>query len=202
MITKPGEDAAAARRNYGRNAFGLAGEYGLHQFGHLRVTEVVVGDFSPEVVVFYTWPSASAEAEFNADPAWQPIKATRLEGWDELRIHDRVVEQPIQLQFSADKYYTTASAWLNPDRPDDYATYLASIEPTLNELGGRFVMKVIDASFSSISPDTQAPSQLTFVEWDSEDALQAFLQSDGFKQYTNLLTQGTSAFELVRLAVP
>ncbi|MEM1438684.1 MAG: DUF1330 domain-containing protein [Pseudomonadota bacterium] len=199
---KPGEDAAAARANYLRTALGLAKPYGLRVFGSLTVTEVIFGDFKPRAVAFYAWPSLEAEAQFDALPEWLPVKATRPDGWLGLRFHDTVVADDLTLRFASDKYYTMATAWVNPDRPNDYDTYLARIEPALNAVGGRFVYKMIEPSFATLSKTETAPSRLTFVEWDTPNALDAFLASKGFQQNAALLNSGTTAFELVRLSVP
>lgn len=72
----------------------------------------------------------------------------------------------------------------------------------MNAVGGRFVHQVVQPVFPSLSTTDTAPAQLTFVEWDSKDALDRFLQSTGFQQHADLLISGTGQFELVRLALP
>ncbi|MEO1575784.1 MAG: hypothetical protein AAFU65_12600, partial [Pseudomonadota bacterium] len=132
VVPRDGEAAASARSHYGRSAFGLARQYGLRPFGSLNVTQVIAGEFEPKVVALYAWPNAEAEAAFNVDPKWSPIKATRPDGWDRLRIHDQPAEKDVALTFSADRFYTLASAWIDPARPDDYDAYLANIEPAVS----------------------------------------------------------------------
>ena len=151
---------------------------------------------------FNSWASADSEAAFNKNPDWLPIKATRPDGWDELRIHDRVATADKTLSFSPHKFYTLATAWVDPAYPDDYETYLANIEPGVNAVGGRFFYKMVQPEFSSLGPTPVAPSRLTIVEWDSPAALSAFLESDSFKEHSPLMSRGTTAFELVALKVP
>ncbi len=202
IAPKAGEDAAKARDTYLDSAFGIASEYGLKPLGVLAVADVIVGDFQPKAVAFYSWTNAETEAEFNRNEDWLPIKATRPDGWDELRIHDRVATADTTLKFSPRKLYTLATAWVDPAHPNDYATYLANIEPDVNAAGGRFFFKMVNPEFSSLGPTPIAPSQLTVVEWDGPSALAAYLESDGFKEHSPLLSSGTTAFELVGLIVP
>ncbi|MEO0365160.1 MAG: DUF1330 domain-containing protein [Pseudomonadota bacterium] len=201
VVAKAGDDAAAVRGQYLRNAFGLAEQHGMKVLGSLNVTEVISGDFKPQVLAFYSWPSVAAEQAFDAMPEWKPIKATRPDGWDDLRFHDATACQDLTLRFASDKSYTLATAWVNPENPDDYDNYLKGIEPALNALGGRFVYQMRDPVFSALVSTESPPSRLTLVEWKSPEDLDRFLQSDGFKQHSALLTSGTVGFELVRLAV-
>ncbi|MEL6367367.1 MAG: DUF1330 domain-containing protein [Pseudomonadota bacterium] len=201
IITKPGEQAAEARTKYIQGAFGLATTHGMKVLGSLVVTDVLYGEFKPQALAFYSWPSMAAEQTFDAQPEWKPIKETRPEGWDDLRIFDKTASDSVTMRFASDKYYTLATAWVNPERPDDYDNYLKRIEPAMNAVGGRFVYQMTDPAFAALVPSDTAPSRLTFVEWDTEDGLDRFLQSDGFQEHSNLLTSGTRNFELVRLAV-
>ncbi|MEN7342338.1 MAG: hypothetical protein AAAFM81_05315 [Pseudomonadota bacterium] len=202
IVPKAGEAAANARNIYLKEAFGLAQQHGLQPHGALAVTEAIVGEFQPRAVAFYRWPSAEAESTFEALPEWAPIKATRPDGWDELRIHDRVATNDATLEFSDDKFYTMASAWIDPGKPDDYLTYLGNIEPAMASVGGKFFFHMSEPSFSSLTPDLAAPSRVTIVEWDSREALDAFLNTALFKKNASLLTSGTVRFELLGLKVP
>ena len=165
IAPKAGDEASAAREAYIRSAFRIAADYGLKPLGVLSVADVLVGDFQPKAVAFYSWTSADSEAAFNKNPDWLPIKATRPDGWDELRIHDRVATADKTFSFSPHKFYTLATAWVDPAHPDDYETYLANIEPGVNAVGGRFFYKMVQPEFSSLGPTPVAPSRLTIVEW-------------------------------------
>ncbi len=199
---RSGPSAAQARKAYFQNAFGVASAYGLRPFGSLNVTQVIAGDFDPEVVAFYAWPSAAAEASFDRDPTWTPIKATRPNGWSGLRVHDDVAHTNVELAFSSDKFYTLASAWIDPERPADYDTYLQNIVPAVQAVGGRFMYQMVDPNFSALDADTRAPGRLTLVEWDSPAGLDAFLKSQGYRQNAALVRSGTTRFEVVALSVP
>lgn len=198
-----GDDASAtARRNYLASSSGLATRYGLKPLGNLTVSGVVAGEFAPRAVVFYSWPSAAAERQFEDDPDWPPIKARRADGWDDLRIHDQVEPSDVTLQFSSAKFYTMATAWINPDKPEDYDRYLANIEPAVGTAGGRFIYQMVDPAFASMDAGTPTPGRVTFVEWNSPKGLDAFLKSDGYARNASLVRSGTTRFEVIGLSVP
>ncbi|MFK8054196.1 MAG: DUF1330 domain-containing protein [Woeseiaceae bacterium] len=200
VLPKAGPEAAAARQSYAENAFGIAKAFGMRSMGGLPVVEVVSGEFAPRAVVFYAWPNADAEQQFSTDPSWQPIKATRPEGWSELRFHDVMIPQDVTLRFQQDKTYTMASAWINPDRPNDYDQYLANINKAVNAVGGRFIYRIVEPDFVSLSENLQAPGRLVFVEWDSRSSLDDFLKTTVFKENAALMQSGITNFELVVLS--
>lgn len=202
VVPRDGEAAASARAQYGRSAFGLARQYGLRPFGSLNVTRVIAGEFEPKAVALYAWPSTEAETAFNKAPQWSPIKATRPDGWDRLRIHDEPAREDVILTFSSNRYYTMASAWIDPQRPDDYDAYLTNIAPTVSAVGGRFIYQMVNPAFSALDPDTRAPHRLTLVEWQDAGGLEAFLKTDGYRENAPLVRSGTTQFEVIAVAVP
>ena len=197
LAPKSGEAAKAARQNYLQQAFALAGEFGLKPAGSLPVSAVGVGRYSPAAISFFSWPDAQAEQSFRVQPGWPAIKATRPDGWDELRIHDVVLEHDVTLRFDPDKTYTMATAWLNLDRPDDYDRYLNNIEEAVNEAGGRFFYQMREPRFSSLATSRGAPGRITFVEWNSPSGLARFQETRGFKSNVRLLQSGTTGFEII-----
>ena len=201
IVPKSGEAAAGVRSAYLRDAFKLSAEYGLRPMGNLVVSDVIIGKFSPGAVAFYAWPSIEAEARFNADSRWSPIRATRPGGWDELRIHDVVSEQKQSIVFSSDRFYTLATAWVDPQQPDDYEHYLSRIEDAVAAAGGRFVFEMVQPAFTSLLEDAATPSRLTVVEWEAPESLDRFLASKDFERHSPLLYSGTTAFELLGLTV-
>ncbi|MEM1404273.1 MAG: DUF1330 domain-containing protein [Pseudomonadota bacterium] len=198
---KEGEAAATARQKYLGGAIRLAREYGLETLGSLSVSMAIIGDFHPSALVFYAWPSEEAEASFASAPGWSSIRETRPFGWDELRIHDRVATKDEALTFRSDRFYTLATAWINPEYPRDYETYLKNIEPAMAAAGGRFFYEMESPDFVSLQDGLETPSRLTLVEWKEPAALDRFLNSQGFKRNAELLNRGTSAFELLSLSV-
>lgn len=199
LAPKPGSDAADARKAYLQSAFRLANDYGLKPAGSIPVTAVEAGDFSPAAVSFFSWPSARHEARFGTQSEWAAVKATRPDGWDELRIHDAELEKDVSLQFDADKTYTMATAWINPERPDDYDAYLTLIEKAAHASGGRFIYQMREPRFTSLHSNDSAPGRITFVEWDSPEGLKRFTSTASFKTHVHLLQSGATRFELVVL---
>ena len=197
-----GDQARQARRSYLDDAFGLAGRYGLQRLGVLPVRGVAVGGFKPGAIGFYSWPGAAQSAALESHPQWPAIKARRPEGWDELRIHDVVVDRAVCLSFDPAKTYTMASAWINPERPADYDQYLHNITSTVERIGGRFIFDMRDPAFESHASDDPAPGRVVFVEWDSAEALAALQDTQGFKDNVALLQSGTTRFELLVLGHP
>ncbi|MFK7887731.1 MAG: DUF1330 domain-containing protein [Gammaproteobacteria bacterium] len=198
----PGERAKQVRQDYLSEALPLAGQFGLRPLGALPVTAVPVGKFKPGAVSFFAWPGAAEATALASHPSWPPIKAKRPVGWSELRIHDVVVEQPVSLRFDPRKTYTMATAWINPERPEDYDRYLSNIADTVAEIGGRFILDMREPAFEAHASNGPAPGRVVFVEWDSPAALAALQKTRGFKNNVALLQSGTTNFELLILHNP
>ena len=198
--SKKGEAAAAARDNYYKTAFPLASQFGLSRDMGFDVVAVPVGDFKPQAVALFSWPSADAERNFNAHPEWPAIKATRPDAWDELRIYNDVLKNDMSLSFDSSKTYTLAAAWLNPKHPNDYEKYLSGIQSAVTESGGRFIYKMHNPAFEAHAAPQGAPDQVLLVEWDTPDGLQKFGSSAGYKANAKYLGSGTKLFELSVLA--
>lgn len=199
IVPKAGEDAAAARKAYTKQAFELAGTFGMRAAGSFGVAGVAVGTFSPAAISFFSWPDIAAERRFRDHKSWASIKALRPSGWDELRIHDVVLDSDVALTFRSDKTYTMATAWINADHPDDYDRYLANIVPAVTASGGRFIYQLRQPSFSALDTSVAAPGRVTFVEWDTPEGLASFQTTDGFKNNVYLMQRGVTDFELIIL---
>ncbi len=202
FVPMPGEEAALARKAYTQQAFGLGREFGLKPAGSLPVAAVAVGTYSPAAISFFSWPDALAEERFRLQPQWPAIRSTRPDGWDELRVHDVVLAGDLTLRFDPAKTYTMATAWINPENPEDYDRYLANIEETVNRVGGRFFYQMREPRYVSMAAGRGAPGRITFVEWNSPKGLARFQESAGFKANVHYLRSGTAAFELVVLGPP
>lgn len=199
IVSKEGDAAKKAVANYYATAFPLGETHGLIRKGQLKVKAVPVGAHKSEGVVFYSWPSKAAEDAFSAEPAWPAIKAARPEAWTELRIYTDEVKDDITFTFHADKTYTLAMAWINPENPTDYDRYMEGIKDAVAESGGRFVYKMFDPKFESHNITDGGPGQVTLVEWDTPRGLQAFGKTDGFRANAAYLTSGVTRFEILAL---
>ena len=199
-INKEGEAAAAKRTEYFQRAFSKAEPLGMQRGPSFRVVETVRGDFSPRGLGLFSWPSAEAEEGLTSDPEWAEIKGLRPEAWDRLRLYSVELEEDLDITFDPNKFYTVAVAWQNPDAPDAYDVYLDGIEPTLTELGARYIYKMRAPRFEQVATPGPTPGQVTFVEWDTEDGLNALQDSEGFLAYYPSFRAGVTRFELHRIA--
>jgi len=200
--TKAGAAAQSVRKRYTQSAFGLAQSHGLKAVGALSVNSVGAGTFKPSVISFFSWPTALAEERFKGQPQWAAIKATRPDGWDELRIHDVELTSDLTLRFDSHKTYTMATAWINPENPHAYDRYLSNIEPSVHASGGRFIYQMREPRFASLDPKLDAPERVTLVEWDSKTGLANFLKTTGYKTNSHYLRNGTTRFEFLTLSTP
>ncbi|MEO1027978.1 MAG: hypothetical protein AAFX02_02860 [Pseudomonadota bacterium] len=199
-INKEGDDAAATRTEYFQRAFSKAEPLGMQRGPSFRVVETVRGDFSPRGLGLFSWPSADAESQLTSDPEWAEIKALRPDAWDMLRLYSVELEKDLDITFNPDKFYTVAIAWLNPDEPDAYDLYLDGIESTLTELGARYVYQMRSPRFEQVATPLPTPGQVTFVEWDTEEGLNALQESEGFQVFYPNFRAGVTRFELHRIA--
>jgi uncharacterized protein (DUF1330 family) len=100
------------------------------------------------------------------------------------------------------KFYTIAIAWFNPENPNDYLDYLSKIEPSLRQVGGRFMYKMINPSFEVHGSNSTPPNQVTIVEWNSADGLNELQANDEYQEYTQLLASGLVNIELHLVQAP
>ena len=200
VIPKEGDQADAARAEYYQSAFPLAQQYGLKREGQLKVTSAPVGQHKSEGIIFFSWPSQAAEASLEMEADWPAIKTLRPKAWEDLRIFTDELKEDLTLTFKADKTYTIAMAWTNPENPDDYDTYMDGITEAVAEVGGRFIYKMFDPKFESHKLKDGAPGQVTLVEWDTQEGLTKFGETQGFKDNVKYLTSGVTRFEILTLS--
>lgn len=193
------DKAKAALKVYYDKAIPLAQSYGYKNHGALRVTETLVGKDQPGVFVLTTWPSEEADLTFESHPDWQQYKALRPVIWEKLNFYKSPSSTDKALYFSGDKFYTVAFAWLNQANPQDYHEYMQGISSSVEAVGGRFIHSMKNPRYVSHTDQAPGPDQITFVEWDSVQALEKFRGTDGFKQYQPYLSSGTTQFRLYRI---
>lgn len=199
---KSGSAAAAARRTYGSKVLPFAQQFGNARLGQLKITETVVGKEKLDALAFYSFPDEASRAEFDAHPDWPEYKALRPEAWDDLMIYSSTMTEDLVLNFDPNKFYTLAVAWTNPENPDDYATYLDGVETDFERVGARFMYEFKNIDFQTNNdPNAKAPTQLTFVEWETEEGLMALLSGDAYKANSGYFQRGVADIKLYRLAV-
>lgn len=200
VIPKTGDAADAARSEYYATAFPLAQQHGLKREGQLRVIAAPVGKHESEGIIFFSWPSQAAEASLEKEADWPEIKALRPKAWEDLRVFTKELDEDLTLTFKADKTYTIAMAWTNPENPNDYDTYMDGIKEAVSDVGGRFMYKMFDPKFESHKLKEGAPGQVTLVEWDTPEGLANFGDTQGFKDNVKYLTSGVTRFEILALS--
>ena len=192
---KDGEAATAARDNYYATAFPMATRFGLKRDAGMTIAMTMVGKFKPEALGIFSWSSQAASDELSAQSGWPAIKATRPDGWDELAIFTAPITQDMSLTFDPAKAYTIAVAYINSDNPADYDRYMAGIEPSLNELGGRFMYRMINPVSEFHRTTHEGNVQVTLVEWDSADLIPKFTSTAGYKANADYFGTGVTGFE-------
>jgi uncharacterized protein (DUF1330 family) len=201
LITGKDTDAAkAARKTYYDTAFPLADQYGLRRDLNLAVPQQLVGKYKADAMAIFSYPDAASLERLNATTEWPAIKALRPKAWDELAIFTQTLEQPLEITFDPDKIYTLAVAEIKPGVPDDYNKYMKGIEPGLNEMGGRFVYRMINPSIEAHRHTYDPQVQVTMVEWDTPEALAGFTKSPGYKANSKYFTSGVSGFSFFQIA--
>lgn len=195
------DDGEASRSQYYQKVLPVAYSMGLKREIQLQVTNVVRGDYMPKAMVLFTWPNQDAEQQMYQHPQWPDMKSLRPLGWEELRIYTSSVKQDTSVTFSPDKFYTLAVAWVDPQKPNDYAKYMNSIQSALEKSGGKLIFTMDDPRFEAHATQLPAPQYLNIVEWGSLDGLERLQQSADFKQNSHLLKSGVNRFEFYRLSM-
>ncbi len=196
------EGGGPAARTYGQTAFPIASSFGFQRLGQLNVRQKVVSDFDPEVFSFFSWPDQASADAFAAHPEWPAIKANRPNACSELKVFSIELEEDLSLSFDPAKNYTVVVAWRNEENPADYDRYLSGIEDAVTRSGGRFIYKMRGPSMESHASPPTAPSQLTFVEWDSTDGFAQVQQSSEYLAHQQYFASGLERFEFYWLQTP
>ncbi|WP_422345914.1 DUF1330 domain-containing protein [Parasphingorhabdus sp.] len=194
-------DASEARQQYYKQAFTLGAKFGLQREAVLAMDDVIISDYKPSGLIFYSYPDAASEKGLSSAPEWPAIKAMRPGIWQELKIYTAELDSDLDLNFDPDKSYTLVVAWLNPENPDDYQRYLKGIEPAVAAAGGRFIYKMFNPQYEangSTNTNT-APGQLTFVEWDTLDGFTKVRTSAEYKANARYFGTGTTKVEFYRM---
>ncbi len=192
-------DETAARQEYYKKAFTLGARYGLQREAVLAMDDVIISDYKPSGLIFYSYPDAGAEKGLSNAPEWPAIKAMRPKIWEELKIYSAELKSDLNLKFDPSKSYTLVVAWLNPENPGDYQRYLKGIEPAVTAAGGRFIYKMHNPQYEANSITNSAPGQLTFVEWDTLDGFTKVRGSAEYKANSRYFGSGTSKVEFYRM---
>lgn len=200
ITSKDGAEAKAARQTYYKTAFPIADQYGLKRDLDLAVPQQLVGKYKADAVAIFSYPNAASVAALNTNPDWPAIKAIRPDAWDELAIFSKPLEQPLEITFDPNKIYTLAVAEIQPGAPDDYNTYMSGIEPGLNEMGGRFIYRMINPTVEAHRHTYDPQVQVTMVEWDTAEALAGFTKSPGYKANSKYFASGVSGFSFFQIA--
>ncbi|MEM9616651.1 MAG: hypothetical protein AAF936_01725 [Pseudomonadota bacterium] len=193
-------DGNSARQAYYDKVFPIAESLGYERLGQLNVKQKVISDYNPGAFIFYSWPDEEAEDGLYSRPDWPALKAVRPEAWTELKIYSDTLDQDLTLNFDPAKQYTVVVAWFDPAHPGDYERYLSGIENAVTREGGRFIYKMRRPRFEAHASSLDAPGQITFVEWDSNDGFARVQKSDEYKANAKFFNSGLESFEFYWLA--
>ncbi len=200
VTSKDTEAAKAARKTYYETAFPLADGFGLKRDLNLTVPTQLVGKYKADSMAIFSYPDAASSSGLDAHPEWPEIKALRPQAWDELAIFTKELERPLTINFDPDKLYTLAVAEIKSDAPEDYNKYMKGIEPGLNEMGGRFIYRMINPNVEAHRHTYDPQVQVTMVEWDTAEALAGFTKSPGYKANSKYFLSGVSGFSFFQIA--
>lgn len=198
---KTTEEAKKARQQYYKTAFPLGAKFGLKREASLNIDEVTISDYQPTNLIFFSYPDKQSEAKLAGHSQWPAIKASRPQIWEELNIFSTEVLTDMAISFDAKKSYTLVIAWEKDGNAEDYEKYLNGIEPAMKRFGGRFIYKMRNPALESNQASAPAPSQLTFVEWDSLDGFSKVQKSDEYKASVPYFQSGVSKLEFYRMSV-
>lgn len=190
----------AERQEYSKRAFTIARSLGLQLEGSFTIPAKIVGNFTPDVALFFSWPNQEAETALSRHPEWPEIKALRPKAWEELKIYTVALEGDTTLEFDTAKSYTLAIAWLNPARPNDYYKYMEAISDDVRAVGGRFVLKMVEPKFEAHASPKVAPGQVTIAEWPSDTSVAELRRREGYAEKYAHFESGVSRFEFYKIA--
>ncbi|GAA0474882.1 hypothetical protein GCM10009096_15580 [Parasphingorhabdus litoris] len=195
------EDGDAARQVYYRQAFPLGQKFGLKRETQLKMDSIEFSNYKPTGLVFFSYPDQESEKQLTSQPEWPAIKAQRPEAWNELRIYSAAMREDLNLSFDPAKYYSLVVAWTNPDKPEDYQRYLSGIEKAVHSAGGRFIYKMKNPKMEAHATSLNAPSQLTFVEWDAPNGFAKVQKTEDYKASAPYFRSGVTKVEFYYMSV-
>lgn len=198
--SKRTETAQSVRQAYYEKAFPLASGFGLERVIDLQVPNSFVGETKRDAVALFSYPDTSSEAGLANHPDWSAIKAMRPDAWDELIIFTGELENDLAFSFDPTKAYTLAVAEINPEAPEAYNAYMSGIEPGLNEMGGRFIYRMINPKIESHGKQYDKDVQVTLVEWDDLSTIGKYTSTDTYKANAKFFSDGVRGFEFFQIA--
>ncbi|MEP2988077.1 MAG: DUF1330 domain-containing protein [Parasphingorhabdus sp.] len=198
---KTSEEATKARQEYYKTAFPLGSKFGLKREAALKIDTAIISDYKPSGVIFFSYPDKQSEAGLAAHSKWPAIKASRPNIWKNLNIFSTELADDINITFDPAKSYTLVIAWKRDEDPDGYDKYLKGIEPAVERFGGKFIYKMHNPSSEFNSASATAPSQLTFVEWNTLDGFSKVQASDEYKASVPHFQSGVKKLEFYRMSV-
>lgn len=194
------DQARQIRQDYYSHAFPIASEFGFKREADLSVRNTYVGAMPRDAAILFSYPDAAAEAGLMDHPDWPGIRDMRPQAWDELVILTGVLETPLSFSFDPDKAYTLAVAEINPSAPDAYNSYMAGIEAGLNDMGGRFIHRLINPKIESHGYQYDTDVQVTLVEWDDASTIARYTRTDTYSENADYFTEGVIGFEFFEIA--
>jgi uncharacterized protein (DUF1330 family) len=175
-------------RNYFSKAFPLAREHGYTPLIQFQVNEVLAGTYRPEGFIgLYKWPGTAAADQFERDPRWAPIKATRPDVFQELRVSTFALDADLPLVLKDGHVYEIQLLWMSQENPGAYQRYTEAVEDALGRAGGRVLARFKGGKYESVQPWPRQPDQIVILDWPSATARSHFVSSSAFLDNKQLL---------------
>lgn len=200
-VVKPGDKAKSVMQEYASRAFPLAQQHGLKTLFNLKVKQAIISNIEPSVFAFYSWTDKVSEQAFLSTPQWPEIRAMRPNAWQHLDVYNTELQQDIDIEFSPEYHYTAVIAWFDDEKPADYQQYLENIEPALEAVGGKFLLKLQNPVMETHSNTFGEPGQITFVRWTDEDGFKRLQKHPIYQKHKHLFGTGLKHFEFYGLGV-
>lgn len=189
------------RQSYYAAIAPLSQKYNVKREVSLKVDQSIISEYAPSAALFFSYPDKASAQQLSTESVWPEIISLRSRAWKEIKFYSAEIKTDLNIKFDPEKTYTLVVAWANPEHPNDYFRYLDAIKPLVNEAGGRFIYKMQKPSYEA-NTNGQAPTQLTFVEWDSVDSFAKLNRNPSYKKHVPLRTNGIQKLEFYQLSVP
>ncbi len=191
-------DGQDAQNQYFQSVFPLANKEGFKLEMSWVNPETQSGEFYPDVISLYSWPSAEAEQRFESNPEWPALKQTRSEAWEELKIMSFTLKRSYKLKVNPSKTYTIFFGKISDF--EAYDNYLKAVKPILKQAKGRIALKAEVETYEYLSDGPRGPEVVVITEWQEPDGPDRYI-NQYFNQVRDKFYEGIEDFEWFRASV-
>jgi len=190
----------AAQQSYLQGAFKLAGNNGIREVAVLPVVRTIVGENQPEAIALYAWKNKSIIEKVRNNPHYvSSLKPLQKLGWDELSYSDASIAEGLKHQLSPEKFYTLGQVWLKDTK--SYLQYFEGTKSLREQLGAKVIFKYQPHTYSTLQQENKVPNYSIMIEWQNENNIKEYTQSEKFKEYSALLEKDIDKIDWYQVAV-